>query len=723
MPVALAFALVLTLQLPGGPYADSATAALIARARERHQQQDAAVHDYRAHLVSRLDVEVGRGGFARLLPLGVEEQAADLQWQAPNDLKVVIVGERSRSAFRGMDMQAGWTRPWFVPRFLGDSIRLLGDRGFPDRAAVHPLASGADSLYRYAIVDSVQLTLPGRTVRALAVRITPVRADASLIAGEIWLDAATAETVRLSFTFVGSRVWVDSIGSTHRDTVQADRQNALVERILRVSADLEYGLYDQRFWLPFRQSVSLDVQLPWFKNLVVPVHFITTFSDVRVNENAPLVLAELPADTTTHHGRHPDGIRRRCGGKAVPDSLADADSDGKKGCVTVGAWIGGHFEVDVPPDSVLKKYARWEGPLDLGLSASDATRLEDLRRDVLSTMEHLPDSITGRPRLGLAFDRLTDIWRYNRAEGASLGAGYEWRPGPAFVYLLAKARYAFTDRRLQGSLTVRRDAVSSRLEISAYREMRDADPLAPGLTFANSVDALLFARDDGDYVFAQGFAVRTQRPLGLTADLSLEARYEDESAPRRQARAGFNALFGGSGEFDPNGPVVPGRYAVAEATLAGGARPFGWSAGAQATAGTRRHVRGWLSATGRSGLVGGLDVTASGWLGAGAGDSLPQQDFRLGGDKTLRGYPAGRFRGSGAWALGVDLALGGHAVSPVVFGDAGQVAPDGLRFVGSVAASVGAGVSLLGGVVRLDAARPIAPDARWRWSLVIEARR
>ena len=721
--MALALAFALTLQLQGGPYADSATAALIARARERHRQQDAAVHDYRAHLLSRLDVEVGRGGFARLLPLGVDEQAADLQWQAPNDLKIVTVGERSRTAYRGMDIQAGWTRPWFVPRFLGDSIRLLSDRGFPDRAAVHPLAPGADTLYRYAIVDSMQLALPGRTVRALAVRITPVRADASLIAGEIWLDAATAETVRLSFTFVGSRVWVDSIGATHRDTVRADRQNALVERILRVSADLEYGLYDQRFWLPFRQSVTLDLQLPWFKNLVLPIHFITTFSEVRVNENAPLVLAELPADTTTHHGRRHDDIRRRCGGKDLPDSLADSDARAKEGCVTVGAWMGGHFEVDVPPDSALKSYAGWPGALDLGLTQSDAARLEDLRRDVLSTMERLPDSITGRPRLAFAFDRLTDIWRYNRAEGASLGAGYEWRPGPAFVYLLAKARYAFTDRRLQGSLTVRRDAASSRLEISAYREMRDADPLAPGLTFANSVDALLFARDDGDYVFAQGFALRTQRPLGLAADLGLEARYEDESAPRRLARAGFNALLGGSGDFEPNGPVVAGRYVVAEATLAGGARPFGWSAGAQATAGTRRHVRGWLSATARSGLVGSLDLTAYGWLGAGAGDSLPQQEFRLGGDGTLRGYPAGWLRGDGAWAFGLDLALGGHAVTPVVFGDAGQVAPQGLRFAGNVAASVGAGVSLLGGVVRLDAARPIGPDARWRWSLVVGARR
>ena len=719
----LAVSLVLSLQLQGGPYADSATAALIARARERHRQQDAAVHDYRATLRSRLDANVGRGGFARILPIAVVEQVAELQWQAPNDLKVTTLGERSRTAFRGADLDLGWTHPWFVPRFLGDSVRLLSDRGFPQRAAVHPLAPGADAFYRYAIIDSVQLALPGRTVRAIGVRVTPVRADASLIAGELWLDAATAETVRLSFVFVGKRLWVDSIGPTRRDTARADRGGALAERILRVSADLEYGLYQQHFWLPFRQAVTLDVRLPWFKNLVVPVHFITTFRDVRVNEHQPLVFTDLPPDTAAPPSRRRGEIRRRCGGAASSDSVPDRSSDQRRGCVTVGTWTEGHFEIDQPPDSVLRHYAGWTDSLALDLSAADVARLDDLRRDVLSTVERLPDSLTGRPRLALAFDRFADVWRYNRAEGVSLGAGYEWRPGPAFVSVLAKARYAFTDGRLQAAVTLRRDAPTSRLDLTAYREMRDADPLAPGLTFANSFAGLWFARDDGDYVFAQGGAVRYQRPVGRVADLTLDARYGDESAPRRLARSGLNDLLGGSGAFAPNGPVVAGRYGVATAELVGGARPLGWKAGVEGTVGTRSHGRGWFAVTARSRLLWGLDVTAAGWAGAGAGDSLPQRDFRLGGEKTLRGYPAGWLRGVSAWALGLDLGLRRGVISPVVFADAGQVAPRALRFAGEPAVSVGAGLSLLGGVLRLDAARPIAPGARWRWSLVLGARR
>lgn len=723
--MSVAIALLLSLQTQAAQYADSATAALIARARERHRQQDAAVHDYRARLRTRLDAEFGRGSFARFLPIAVEEQESDLSWQAPNDLKVVTLGRRYRTIFRNADVNSSWTRPWFVPRFLGDSIRLLSSQDFPARAAIHPLSDGADAYYRYAITDSITLFLPGRTVRAIGVRVTPTRADASLIAGELWLDAETAETVRLSFVFIGKRLWVDSIGPTRGDTSRADRQDALVQRILRISADLEYGLYDERYWLPFRQAVTLDVELPWFKNLVVPVHFITTFSGVRVNENRPISFTVLPPDTTQGASRRRHGnVTRRCGEAITMGTRVDEqDSATRQGCTTVGYWPGGRFEVDVPPDSTLLAYGGWSDSLQFDLSAADQERLDALRTDVFNTLERLPDSLTGRPTLALAFDRLTDIWRYNRAEGTSFGAGYEWRPGPPFLSLMAKGRYAFTDRRLQASLTVRRNAPESRLDVTAFREMRDADPLAPGLTFANSFDALWLARDDGDYVFVQGGEVRYQRRLGLAADLTLQARFGSESAPGHLAHDGLNDLLGGDGVFPPNGPVIAGSYWVAGAEVTGGSRAFSWRAGAEGTAGARSVGRGWLAATARARLAPGLDLTGSGWAGASAGDSIPQRQFRLGGLKTLRGYPAGSFRGASAWALSLDVGMTRGVLAPVVFADAGQTAAHALRFAGQPAFSFGAGVSLLEGVLRLDAARPVAPKAAWLFTLVIGARR
>jgi hypothetical protein len=726
-------ALLLWLQGQAPRYADSATALLIARARERHVQQDAAVHDYQATLVTRTDASVGRGAFARLLPIAVEEQKAELWWQAPNDVKVVTVGRRFRTALRNADVNSSWDRPWFVPRFLGDSIRLLSGEDFPERAAVHPLSAGAERYYRYAINDSMTLALPGRTVRAIGVQVTPAQADASLIAGELWLDAETAETVRLSFVFVGKRLWIDSIGPTRRDTTRADRNAALVQNILRVSADLEYGLYDRRYWLPYRQAVTLDVQLPWFKNLVIPVHFITTFSDVRVNESRPITFTELPPDTAKHDGGRRRGpVTTRCGDTLALGSdavrLAErAANRDRGGCVTVGVWPGGRFEVDVPKDSALLAYAGWTDSLDFDLSSADADRLEEFRRDVLTTLQRLPDSLTGQRRRGLAFDRLTDIWRYNRAEGASLGLGYEWRPGIAFVSVLAKVRYAFTDARLQGSLALRRDGLASRWEAVLFREMRDGDFLAPGLSFANSTTALWLARDDGDYVFMEGGEVRYQERLGRAADLTLQARLADESAPPFLARSGLNALLGGGGGFAANGPVAAGRYAVAGAELSAGGTPLEtqleWRAGLEGTVGPRRAGRAWLVATASTAPESPLAVTVSGWAGIGAGDSIPQREFRLGGLQSLRGYAAGAFRGGSAWTASLDVGLSRGVVSPVVFVDAGEVAPRLARFSGRLAFSYGAGLSLLGGVLRVDGARPVAPHATWRLNLTLGARR
>lgn len=713
-------ALALTLQGQAGPYADSATAALIARARERHRQQDAAVQDYEARLLTRLDVEVGRGGFARFIPFAVEEQESELSWQAPNDVKVVTLGRRYRTIFAKADLRSSWTRPWFIPRFLGDSIRLLSSEGFPQRAAIHPLSAGAEAYYRYGIDDSMQLALPGRTVRAIGVRITPVRADASLIAGELWLDAASAETVRLSMLFVGKRLWVDSIGPTRDDSARADRDDAFTQRLLRVSADLEYGLYEERYWLPYRQAVTLDVQLPWFKNLVVPVHFVTTFRDVRINQGQHIVFTQLPPDLKpAKHGHRSDQVQW-CGDA---DSLRGSRAAIGRGCIAAGRWSGGRYEVDTPPDSELLGYRGWSDSLRFGLTDADRAQLRTLRDEAASLLERLPDSLTGRPRLAVAFDRFTDIWRYNRAEGASLGWGYEWRPGAPYLRVLAKARYAFTDQRVQGALTLRRQDDDSRLDLEAYREMRDADPLAPGLTFTNSLGALWFARDDGAYVFAQGGLARFERPLGRVADLSLQVQYGEETAPLRLARSGINGLLGGDGTFQPNDPVVAGHYAVAGVEVTGGERPLGWRVGLDGTAGTRRLGRGWVAGSARTPLLWGLDLTASGWAGTGIGDSIPQRDFRLGGARTLRGYAPGTLRGTSAWALGLDVALGLRGMTPVVFADAGQAAARGLHFGGEPAASFGAGLSFLGGAVRVDAARPVAPHAPWRFSLVMGARR
>jgi len=738
---------VAALQAPQGPYADSATAALIARARERHRQQDAAVQNYEAVVRTRVDANFARGRFARLIPMVAVEQTTQLTWQAPNDLRLVVLGERRRTAFVGANAQTRWGRPWFVPRFLGDSIRLL-DNDFPERAAVHPLGVGAEPYYRYAIEDSLELALPGRTIRAVAVRVTPTRSDGAFVAGDVWLDAATAETVRFRFAFVGRRLWSQPRSDTRRDSAAAERENDRAARVLRVSADLEYGLFQERFWLPYRQVLVMDIELPWVGNAAIPVTFISSFSDVRVNSAAPIAFTVPLADTAVsdsakeaelsrkltdwYRQSEASGLsaaeRRRERRERIErrrqESREHQERERREGYGNAGRWLVGRFEVVVPSDSALRDYAGWTDSLVWGASSADAIRVEDLRREALAAVNRLPRDLFPRPRLLVAIDRFADAWRFNRAEGNALGYGLQLPVAGSYVALAARARYAFTDRRVQASLSLRRDGIGSRVGLSVFREMWDADPLAPGLDPVNSIRSTFLAHDDGSYVFAQGLEVQRQFTYRNEADVSLSLRLAQERAPNRLAHSGLNDLLGGSGDFTPLDPVLPGTFATLGGNISGGGLPTSWRLGAELIAGTAATAaRLWIAAGTSIRAPAGLNVALNGWVGVGAGDSISQRAFRLGGGATLRGYEAGAFRGASAYAASVELSMAGHLLSPLVFADMGQAAASGVAFTGGPRASVGAGVSVLWGLLRVYLARALEADKSWRFDIVLHGLR
>lgn len=727
-----ALLLVAVLQAPQGPFADSATAALVARARQRHYALDAAVHDYRATVTTKLDAAFARGRFARLLPIGVLEQVATLSWQAPNDVQFVTLGQRNRTAFQGADMDARWDRPWFIPRFLGDSIHLIGN-DFPNRPAVHPLASGAEQFYRYAIEDSLELALPGRSVRVIAVRVTPTRAERALVAGQLWLDARTAEVVRFRFTFVGRNLWEgrDTL-RTSRASTDARRGNDLANRVLRVSADLEYELFSRRFWLPYRQSIVLDIELPWFGGVVIPVTFVSTFTDMVVNGGAPIAFTVQLPDTGAvvkveqgergvmlSGGREGARERRRQRAERAEVRTRADSTRRREGYTSAGRWPGGRYEIRVPPDSVLDRYEGWRDSLTLALSPDGVARLDDLRRQALALRAQLPADLVGSASPVLAIDRFADLLRYNRAEGLAVGGGISWPIGGPYVTLALRGRYAFTDRRLQAALALRRDVIGGRTEVSLFREMADADLLAPGFGPGNSFRALFLALDDGAYLFAQGVEVRREFAYRNAADVSLAIRFAEERVPNHLAHAALHQLLGGRGDFAPLEPVRPGTFTTFRAGISGGLVPTSWKVGAEVTTGAGTTAgRLWTSASSEVRGPAGLQLAFGGWAGAGAGDSIPQREFRLGGAKTLRGYEAGTFRGPSAYAASVDVSLRRRGLSPVVFADVGQASARGVTFRGEPHVSVGAGLTVLGGLMRVHAARPLGPGAHWRFDLV-----
>ena len=135
-------------------YATPATRELVVRAAARHQAQDSAVTDYRARIRYRLSISLGRRRWARSPVAAVEEQEALVAWQLPNDLRVDVIGRRYRSRLPELNASSVFDRPWFVPRSVGDSVRIFSNE-FPATGALHPLARGAEASYHYDLLDSL----------------------------------------------------------------------------------------------------------------------------------------------------------------------------------------------------------------------------------------------------------------------------------------------------------------------------------------------------------------------------------------------------------------------------------------------------------------------------------------------------------------------------------------------------------------------------------------
>jgi hypothetical protein len=276
------------------PYSSAAVQQLVQRAMARRRESDAAVADYQATIRYRLAVGVGRRVWSKVPASAVDEQVARVQWQQPNDLRVDIVGRRFRSRGGGFELSSVWDRPWFVPRGVDDSVRIFSNE-FPATGALHPLAPTGPQSYRYAATGGLTVRpARGGALQLVRVEVTPRKTGPALVAGQMWIDSATADVVRLTFRYIGSALWVRAEdGPRGPDSSTARRLNALVNRIVSIDADLEYGLQDGRYWMPYRQVLAGRVRIPVVSDVVIPFQASTTFEDYAINAGRPIRF-ELP---------------------------------------------------------------------------------------------------------------------------------------------------------------------------------------------------------------------------------------------------------------------------------------------------------------------------------------------------------------------------------------------------------------------------------------------
>lgn len=691
------------------PYADAATRRLIERAVARHGSADSSLSDYQARFRYRLSLGLGRRRWAEVPNAAAEEQEGTVQWAAPNDLRVEILGRRAASRSSDMRLTSTFDRPWFVPRALGDSIRVFGNE-IPPRAALHPLAPDGADWYRYRLSDSIVIaSAEGRRIRLMGVEVTPRRNGQSQVAGRLWLDAESAALVRFSFRFVGTELWLDP---EDEGDGEDRRINRIISRVLTLDADLEYALQEGRYWMPYRQVVSGRLELPWLGELVVPFEARTTFDDYQVNSGrAVTFLVPLPED--------PDSLA--AASEAVRDSLRlerrrrhrrEAEREGpdhQPARDDWGVWAGGRYEIHRAPGDSLRAYAQWGDSLFLNEDPADDRAVREVQSDLERMAATLPPELTGRPRHGFTWERIPDMLRYNRVQGSVPGLNYQVQlPWDPFVHLKGELRFGLGDQRVVGGLTVVREAPGARWSLMGWREVRSADPFGRGNAFGNSLNAIFVAHDDADYHLTHGVRLLREGSLGRGVELATSVSFEDQRSVRRDAGSPVNDFLGGSGRFPGNPPVTGGGFWGAAITVDGGALRTRWRMGADVL-GNGQDGTARLFASVDHML---LRRRASPSLGLRAGittaEPLPQQAFRAGGIGTVRGFGYGERRGQAFWAAQLDVPLTRGLVRPVAFVDAGQAASASGLVDSPLLAGGGVGLAFFGGLLRMDLSHPIS---------------
>lgn len=218
------------------------TVTLVERAigRRRLATGDTLLRDYRARATGHVYFLFDLGpGTARHL-VKADQIALDVFWRAPGLTRQVIVGHREANIFPTR-IRYHLDHLTVVTDNFGDRIRL--GEGTEVRDVLHPAAPGALGFYDYRLTDSLTLRLHDGEVRVYEVQVRPKDPAQPAFVGSIYLDRASADIVRMEFTFT-ARSYIDT-------------------QLQYFRIVLENALWERRYWLPYRQALELRREVRW----------------------------------------------------------------------------------------------------------------------------------------------------------------------------------------------------------------------------------------------------------------------------------------------------------------------------------------------------------------------------------------------------------------------------------------------------------------------------
>jgi len=710
-----------------GAYRDAGARLLVAQARARHETLDRSIRSYVTTMKERIGV--GLRALRRDRMLYHRELALRITWRRDTVGSVEVVGARQGIpiALKGETLPEDLRSDAFDYAFdpSADRFYLGTDSGF----VIHPLAVGSEQHYRFESGDSTLLTFPdGRRIRIFELRVIPRRADAHLIAGSLWIEGDGHGVVRMlarlarPFDFeIDIQRTARAADSTAADSVAADSlapsDSARGRRAARdgesedipgflkpLRADVrffavEYGLWDDHWWLP--RLVSFDGVATVGRWAVVPVRYELTYESYDVTGDPAVVPEARPV--------------------AQPNDSAKAECEARFGDEVECRCRDGScfaFTLTVPTDTA----ALLASPaLPVGFrSTSDTMISEQEIADLAQQIQGLPgvpwQTFVRRPRWGLA--------RYNRVEALSLGARGEIESGP--LWLDGTVRLGVADVVPNVEVGVGRHGVAARTRLAGYYRLAAADTTTRPFGLVNSVNALFFGKDDGEYFRALGIELHGQPAVTQTQTYGWRLYVERQRPLDRETNFSLRNALNKEHLFRPN-IVADSADELGATFVVRGTRPLGRgtaSLGAEVllegATGTFDFVRTSLTVRANTPLPGpftaGIEVAG----GTSAGTLPVQSRWYLGGPYSLRGYDGGVAAGDEFWRARVEVANDFPAARLALFADAGRAGPRGTISTRDALLGVGAGASFLDGLARIDVARATRAPTGWRVDFYVD---
>lgn len=713
-----------TRALLANAFRDPAARQLLNRAREARLAQDSTLTAYDASAYERLSVGMGFKKIGRNRLLLRSERASHVMWQRGKGAVVDVQG--ARSAFpmiEGIgkgDIDLGTDAD--IPYAPGRETLWIGSGlakpDVSDQEIIHPIASGAEAYYTYESGDSVSFQLPGgQRIELKELRIRPRQPKWNVAVGSLWFDAANARLVRAVYRMAQEMDIMAVAKEVNEEEHDADDdiptwvKPMITPMKANVSAiTVEYGLHEGRFWLPRSQTIEGDARVSFMH---IPFKLEQRYSYASVNGTDPIpdltvAFADTASDSVSRAARR-ERRRSECEtGTQRVRTMHDRDDDLQ-------------VLVRTPCDTAalarspeLPKSIYDEGEEVFGTAERDALISEALTLSAQSGYAPQRPSIS----YGLVFTR------FNRIEGLSsaiavdkvLGEGYSAH---------ALFRLGVADWSPNGELLLDRTDGRRKIGFGVYRRLVAANDWGDPLGFSSSLSALFFGKDQGFYYRTWGAEFSGQKDEGLITNWRFFGEQHFDAAVHTE----FAIVHPGGVDGDlTNINAVNGNIVGlgVEHHSSYGVDPHGFRAltdmKLEGATGAFDYSRGLFQTTLSHGM-GGLDGALTFGAGTSGGLVPIQKQFFVGGVQTVRGQKAGAAIGDSFWMTSAEIGSRSTGFRKIVFADLGWAGSrDAFSHPGQPLSGAGVGASFMDGLIRVDVAKGIYPEKRWRTNLYVEAR-